>query len=128
MAVNGSRRVPVAVFGATGYAGVELLRLLVRHPGVGLVYLSSEQHRGRRAADVYPFLRGIVDLTLGAPNPSEVNGAEVVFSALPHGASAPLVAALVGRGLKVLDLSADFRLRDPELYARWYVEHPAPEL
>ena len=87
-----SRRVPVAVLGATGYTGVELLRLLARHPGVELTHLSSEQYRGKRADEVYPFLAGIVDGTLGAPDPAEATAAaKVVFAALPHGASAPPV-------------------------------------
>jgi N-acetyl-gamma-glutamyl-phosphate reductase len=122
-------RVPVAVLGATGYAGVELLRLLARHPGVDLAFLSSEQYRDRRAADVYPFLAGVVDAPLRAPDAAAVAAAaEVVFAALPHGASAPLVRDLVRRGRRVIDLSADFRLRDPAVYARWYGEHAAPEL
>jgi N-acetyl-gamma-glutamyl-phosphate reductase len=124
-----SRRVPVAVLGATGYAGVELLRLLARHPAVELTFLSSEQYRDEKAADVYPFLRGIVDSVLRAPIPDEAAAAaEVVFSALPHGAAAPAVRELLGRGRRVIDISADFRLRDPAVYARWYAEHPAPEL
>jgi N-acetyl-gamma-glutamyl-phosphate reductase len=122
-------RTRVAVLGATGYTGVELLRLLSLHPGVELVYLSSEQHRGRAVSEVYPFLTGVVEARLEAPDPEAVAvAADVVFTALPHGAAAPVVAALVRRGRRVLDLSADFRLRDPALYARWYGEHPAPEL
>jgi N-acetyl-gamma-glutamyl-phosphate reductase len=122
-------RVPVAVLGATGYTGVELLRLLAGHPGVTLAFLSSEQYRDRRAADVYPFLAGIVDAPLCAPDPEAVAAAaEVVFTALPHGASAPVVRDLVRRGVRVVDLSADFRFRDAATYARWYGEHPAPEL
>src|SRR5690242_14570733 len=122
-------RTPVAVLGATGYTGVELLRLLARHPAVELTFLSSEQYRGRRAADVYPFLAGVVEAPLQAPDPAAVaDAADVVFTALPHGAAAPVVADLVRRGRRVLDLSADFRLRDPDVYARWYTTHPAPEL
>jgi N-acetyl-gamma-glutamyl-phosphate reductase len=121
-------RTRVAVLGATGYAGVELVRLLSRHPEVEIVFLSSEQYRGRRASDVYPFLRGLVDLSLGAADPAAATTADVVFSALPHGASAPLVGELVQRGRRVLDLSADFRLHDAEVYARWYTTHPVPQL
>jgi N-acetyl-gamma-glutamyl-phosphate reductase len=122
-------RVRVAVLGATGYAGVELLRLLARHPGVELVLLSSEQYRGRRADEVYPFLTGVVAGVLEAPDPEAVAAsAEVVFSALPHGAAAPIVRELRRLGRRVIDISADFRLRDPAVHARWYGEHPAPEL
>jgi N-acetyl-gamma-glutamyl-phosphate reductase len=121
-------RVPVAVLGATGYVGVELLRLLSGHPAVELAVLSAEQHRGRRASDVHPFLAGIVDLPLVAADPAIAAQAEVVLSALPHGASAPVVREILARGRRVIDLSADFRLRDPAVYARWYTTHPAPEL
>src|SRR5438876_2003738 len=124
-----STRVPVAVLGATGYTGVELLRLLARHPGVELAFLSSEQYRERRVTEVYPFLRGAVEGTLCAPEPAAIAAAaDVVLSALPHGAAAPLVVDLLRRGRRVIDLSADFRLRDPGVYARWYGVHPAPEL
>jgi N-acetyl-gamma-glutamyl-phosphate reductase len=122
------RRVPIAVLGATGYVGVELLRLLARHPAVELVSLSSEQHRGRRASEVYPFLTGIVDLMLVAPEDWRASAAELVFCALPHGASAPLVRDVLADGRRALDMSADFRLRDPAVYARWYGTHPVPEL
>jgi len=123
------RRVRAAVLGATGYTGVELLRLLARHPGVELTHLSSEQYRGKRADEVYPFLSGVVDATLGAPDPAEaVAAADIVFAALPHGASAAIVVECLRRGARVLDLSADFRFRDAGVFARWYGEHPAPEL
>jgi N-acetyl-gamma-glutamyl-phosphate reductase len=125
---DSTRRVPVAVLGATGYAGVELLRLLSRHPGVEIAFLSSEQYRDRRASEVYPFLSGIVDLPLAAPDGWARSPAELVFSALPHGASAPLVRDVLASGRRALDISADFRLRDPAVYARWYGEHAAPDL
>jgi N-acetyl-gamma-glutamyl-phosphate reductase len=126
----GAQRVPVAVLGATGYVGVELLRTLSHHPGVELVFVSSEQYRGRRASDVYPALVRHVDLILEAPDVDAAAAkAEVVFTALPHGASAPIVAALRERDRIVIDQSADFRLRDLDAYARWYGDrHPAPEL
>src|SRR5262245_35358790 len=121
-------RTPVAVLGATGYAGVELLRLLARHPAVDLVFLSSGQYPGRRASEVYPFLAGIVDLPLEAPDAWRQSPAPIVFSALPHGASAPLVRDVVADGRRAIDISADFRLRDPIVYERWYGTHAAPEL
>ena len=125
-----AKRVPVAVLGATGYVGAELLRILSRHPNVELTFVSSEQYRGQRASDVYPSLIGYADLVLEAPEPAVAAArAEVVFTALPHGASAPIVAALRAQGRTVLDQSADFRLRDLDAYARWYGhQHPAPEL
>ena len=122
------QRTPIAVLGATGYVGVELLRVLARHPAVELVFLSSEQHRGRRASGVYPFLDGIVDLPLAAPEDWHRSAAELVFCALPHAASAPRVRDVLADGRRALDMSADFRLRDPGVYARWYGTHPAPAL
>jgi N-acetyl-gamma-glutamyl-phosphate reductase len=120
----------VAVVGATGYTGVELLRYLSRHPHVRLSALTSEQSAGKTIAEVHPVFRGKVELPLAAFDPARVAGeADVAFTALPHGASATGVAALVDRGVKVVDLSADFRLRDPAEYARWYGgAHPMPNL
>jgi N-acetyl-gamma-glutamyl-phosphate reductase len=123
-----SERVRVAVLGATGYAGVELLRLLARHPAAQLTFLSSEQYRSRRASEVYPFLSGIVDLPLSTPEAWRESAAEIVFTALPHGTAAPFVRDLLADGRRVLDISADFRLRDAAVYARWYGPHAAPEL
>lgn len=126
----GSKRIPVAILGATGYVGAELLRVLSRHPDVELVLASSEQYRGQRASDVYPALRGYADLVLEAPDPDlAARRAEVVFAALPHGASAEVVAALRRADRLVVDQSADFRLRDVDVYAKWYGgTHPAPAL
>jgi N-acetyl-gamma-glutamyl-phosphate reductase len=122
-------RVRVAVLGATGYTGVELLRLLACHPDAEITFLSSEQYRERRVSEVYPFLAGVVDDVLRPPEPAEVAAcAEIAFTAVPHGTASPIVRDLVRRGLRVIDLSADFRLRDAAVFARWYGEHHAPEL
>ena len=122
-------RIPVAVVGATGYAGVELVRLLSLHSDVELCCLTSEQYHGRRVADVYPFLRGRLDHTLERLEPAAIaRQATTVFTALPHGQSTEVVADLLGRGCRVIDLGADFRLRDPAAYGRWYGDHRAPAL
>jgi N-acetyl-gamma-glutamyl-phosphate reductase len=119
----------VAVVGATGYAGAELIRYLARHPHVRLTAVTSEQSAGKALVDVLPSVRGKLDLRLAAFDPARIAAeADVAFTALPLGTSAPRVAALVERGVRVVDLGADFRLRDPEEYARWYVPHPAPHL
>jgi N-acetyl-gamma-glutamyl-phosphate reductase len=125
-----AKRIPVAVFGATGYVGAELLRILSRHPGVELVFASSEQYRGKRASDVYPALVRHADIVLEEPDPAAAaKRARLVLTALPHGASAGMVAALRRHGALVVDQSADFRLRDLAVYAKWYGDHhPAPEL
>ncbi len=129
MQQGGGVRTRVAVLGATGYTGAELLRLLAGHPAIEISFLSSEQYRERSVADIYPSLSHVVDIRLQAPDPDRVAAAaETVFTALPHGAAAPVVRDLLERGCRVIDLSADFRLRDPAVYARWYAEHPAPAL
>src|SRR6266550_2222157 len=96
-AVRSATRTPVSVLGATGYTGVALLRILAQHPAVELVHLSSEQYRGRPASEVYPFLSGIVDETLGASEPDAAAAGELIFLALPHGAAASLARDLLRR-------------------------------
>lgn len=119
----------VAVVGATGYTGAELIRYLARHPRVRLTEVTSEQSAGKALADALPSVRGKLDLRLDAFDPARVAGeADVAFTALPLGTSAPGVAALLERGVRVVDLGADFRLRDAAEYARWYVPHPVPHL
>lgn len=122
--------VKVAVLGATGYAGTELVRLLADHPGVELVFLSSESQAGSKFSQVHPQFEGLVDTRLQSLQVEAIpEGVKVVFCALPHGRSAPVVPGLLQRGFKVIDLSADFRLHPPALYPRWYGwEHPAPGL
>ncbi|UCE86474.1 MAG: N-acetyl-gamma-glutamyl-phosphate reductase [Deltaproteobacteria bacterium] len=119
----------VAVVGASGYTGLELLRILLRHPDAELVAVTSEQRAGRPVGEAFPSLRGLTELRFEAADPVALaKRAEVAFTALPHAASAPVVRELYAQGVVVADLSADFRLRDPELYAKWYGAHPAPEL
>lgn len=126
---NKRRPVRVAVFGATGYAGVELLRVLVQHPRIRLTVLSSQQFAGRRVCEVYPSLVGKCDLVLEKIQMERmIPRFDVAFSALPHETSMDLVATLIGGDKRVIDLSADFRLRDPESYCRWYRPHKAPHL
>lgn len=122
-------RVPVAIVGGSGYTGAELLRILLRHPRVEVAAVCARRSAGERLADVFPHLAGVVDRTVEPFDAAEVAArAEVALCALPHGASAPIVAALRERGVAVVDLSADFRLRDPAAYAEWYGPHPHPEL
>jgi N-acetyl-gamma-glutamyl-phosphate reductase len=122
-------RTPVAVVGASGYAGAELLRLLLDHPRVEIAALAAERAAGARIAQVFPQLAGRLDREVEALDAEAIAArAEVVFSCLPHGASASAVAALAGRGRLVVDLSADFRLRDADEFAQWYGPHPHPDL
>ncbi len=122
-------RTPVAVLGASGYTGAELLRLLLDHPRVEIAALAAERAAGARIDRVFPHLAGRLDREVEPLDPDQIAPrAEVIFSCLPHGASAGAVAALVARGRLVVDLSADFRLRDAGLFAEWYGTHPHPEL
>jgi N-acetyl-gamma-glutamyl-phosphate reductase len=116
----------VLVVGATGFAGVLAAHLLRRHPRFELVAVTGRSEVGRRLDDLYPRYRVPLELEeLDLDRHGDVDGAIVAY---PHAASAPVVAALRGRGVKVCDLSADFRLRELATYEQWYGPHPHPEL
>jgi N-acetyl-gamma-glutamyl-phosphate reductase len=116
----------VSVFGAAGFTGALTARLLFRHPSFELRALTARADVGRRLDELYPHHRVPLELEqLDLDRHGDVDAAVVAY---PHGASAPLVAKLLARGVRVVDLSADFRLRDPAVYAEWYREHPVPEL
>jgi N-acetyl-gamma-glutamyl-phosphate reductase len=116
----------VAVFGAAGYTGALSARLLARHPSFELTAVTARSDVGRRLDDLYPHHR--VPMVLEELDLDRHAGVDAAIVAYPHGAAAELVAALVARGVRVVDLSADFRLRDPAVYAEWYREHPEPGL
>lgn len=119
----------VGLVGGTGYTGAELLRLLADHPGVRLTAATSRAEAGSRLADAYPHLRGHTELSFVAPSLEALSDCDVVFFATPHAAAMHLVPELLEAGKRVIDLSADFRLRDPDLWAAWYGEpHACPEL
>jgi N-acetyl-gamma-glutamyl-phosphate reductase len=123
--VYSMRRVRAAIAGANGYAGMTLVNLLDRHPGVELAQLTSRSYAGQPYTAVFPLMEREGSF-FEAPRAVEV---EVVFSCLPHGVAAGRVGEWLAAGARVIDLSADFRLRDPASYPRWYgQEHPAPEL
>jgi N-acetyl-gamma-glutamyl-phosphate reductase len=116
----------VLVAGASGFAGALAARLIDRHPHFELAAVTSRSDAGKPLSDLYPHHRvGLVLEELDLDRHGEVDAAIVAY---PHGASAPVVAALLERGVKVVDLSADFRLRDLAVYEEYYVEHPHPEL
>lgn len=120
----------VAVLGASGYTGLELLRIVLRHPQLELTVVTSEQRVGQPVGDAFPALRRMSPLRFeSAADPAAIAGrVDVAFTALPHATAAASVAALRKADVTVIDLSADFRLRDPAVYREWYGDHGAPEL
>jgi N-acetyl-gamma-glutamyl-phosphate reductase len=118
--------IKAGIFGATGYTGAELARILARHPRVEIVFATSESFGGRSLADVYP---AAPELALIAGEAAPLDEVDVVFLCLPHGAAAQTAVTCLNAGVKVIDLSADFRLKDVNSYEAWYgVKHPAPHL
>lgn len=123
------KKIKVAVVGASGYSGEELLRLLVRHPQCELRTITSRQYAGQPVGEVFPRFAGL-PLAFSAPDAAAIaKEADVAFLALPHGLAAEFARPLLAAGLTVIDISADFRLRDPAVFRKYYKdEHPAPEL
>jgi N-acetyl-gamma-glutamyl-phosphate reductase len=119
----------VGVVGGTGYAGVELLRLLAQHPEAELVAVTSRGDAGLAVADMFPSLRGRVSLKFSDPAASPLTSCDVVFFATPHGVAMHQAADLLAHGVRVIDLAADFRLKDVALWETWYgMKHASPEL
>lgn len=119
----------IAVVGASGYTGVELLRLLSRHPEVQLVCVTSRQYAGQKVTDVFPSLQGSLELTFTDVDPSVLaQQADLVFTAVPHQTAMGMIPQLLEAGCRVVDLSADFRIRDVSVYEDWYQPHTAAEL
>lgn len=119
----------VAVVGASGYTGVELLRLLLNHPGAEVTCITANQNAGERVDRLFPSLAGRIDMVCEALSPDEIaNRADVVFTALPHQSAMAAIPGLLAAGCRVVDLSADYRLRDPAVYQAWYQPHTSPEL
>lgn len=119
----------VAIVGASGYTGLELIRLLDRHPQVTISCVTSEQSAGKRISEIFPTLRGRCDLILEPLDPAAITAeADLIFTALPHQAAMKVVPDFLAAGKKVVDLSADYRLHDPAVYGAWYEPHLNPEL
>jgi N-acetyl-gamma-glutamyl-phosphate reductase len=117
----------IAIVGASGYTGLELIRILHCHPEVAVTSLTSEQSAGKRISDVFPTLRGRCDLLLENLEPVRVaEKADIIFTALPHKAAMEVVPTFLKLGKQVIDLSADYRLSDPEVYGAWYEPHLNP--
>jgi N-acetyl-gamma-glutamyl-phosphate reductase len=119
--------VKVAILGGSGYTALELVKILLRHPGVQIATVTSRQEGTPLLADSHPSLRGRIDLRCEPFDPDRLAslGVQCVFGCLPHGASMTTLPRVLERGMRVIDLSADYRLRDPNIYAQWYGESHA---
>ena len=121
--------IKAGIVGGTGYTGVELLRLLAQHPNVQLKAITSRKEAGTAVSAIFPSLRGRVDLAFAEPGAGRMRGCDVVFFATPNGVAMNEARAILDAGARLVDLSADFRLRDIAEWERWYkVKHAAPEL
>jgi N-acetyl-gamma-glutamyl-phosphate reductase len=121
--------IKVGIVGGTGYTGVELLRLLASHPNVEVRAITSRKDAGTKVADMFPSLRGTYDLAFVEPAEAKLAGCNIVFFATPHGVAMAQARELVGAGVKIIDLAADFRLKDPAVFAKWYgMAHTCPDL
>lgn len=119
----------VAIVGASGYTGLELIRILHRHPEVAVTCVTSEQSAGKRIDEIFPTLRGRCELLLENLEPVRVSEkADIIFTALPHKAAMEVVPTFLKLGRSVIDLSADYRLSDPDVYGDWYEPHLNPAL
>jgi N-acetyl-gamma-glutamyl-phosphate reductase len=128
-AVGDENMIKVGVVGGTGYTGVELLRLLAGHSGVELVAITSRSEAGRGVAELFPNLRECIDLEFSVPDINQLKGCDLVYFATPNGTAMTLTPQLLEAGVRVIDLAADFRLRQPDVWEQWYGEpHACPEL
>lgn len=112
--------VNIGIVGGTGYTGVELLRLLVRHPQARIRAITSRKEAGTQVADMFPSLRRALDIAFSTPEEAGLDQCDVVFFATPHGVAMDMGPALVAKGVRIVDLAADFRLRDTALFEKWY--------
>ena len=121
--------VRIGIVGGTGYTGAELLRLLVRHPHADLRAITSRQDAGMPVAEMFPSLRGHTELRFSAPDEAPLTACDVVFFATPHGVAMNQARTLLAAGVRIIDLAADFRLRDTATFERWYgMPHACPDL
>jgi len=124
-----AEKIKVGIVGGTGYTGVELLRLLAIHPHVTLTAITSRGEAGLAVADMFPNLRGFVELAFSDPSKADLTACDVVFFATPHGVAMSQAPTLIAANTKVIDLAADFRLQDIATFERWYkMPHSCPDL
>ena len=119
----------VGIVGGTGYTGVELLRLLAAHPSVKLSVITSRAEAGTAVADIFPNLRGHIDLAFTAPDTAALTACDLVFFATPNGIAMTQARELLAAGVRLIDLAADFRLKNVDTWQHWYnMQHACPEL
>jgi N-acetyl-gamma-glutamyl-phosphate reductase len=124
-----NQMIRAGIIGGTGYTGVELLRILALHADVEMTVVTSRTDSGSRVDSLYPSLRGYIDATFSAPDVDSLAECDVVFFATPNGTAMLMADELLARGVKVIDLSADFRIKDVREWSRWYgMEHACPDL
>ena len=124
-----NNKIKVGIVGGTGYTGVELLRLLAIHPQVELVCITSRGEAGQPVSDMFPSLRGYVDLAFIDPAQANLKACDVVFSATPNGIAMQQTRGLLEAGVRVIDLAADFRIQDVAVWEKWYgMTHACPDL
>ena len=123
-------KINIGILGGTGYVGIELVRLLCRHENVNITRIVSQSFVGKAISEVYPNLKGVCDLICSALDIDDIaRNCDVVFTALPHGASKELIPALFAKDVKIIDMSGDYRYDDKAIYEKWYGEpHTSPEL
>jgi len=121
--------IKVGIVGGTGYTGIELLRLLAQHPGVDIAAITSRKETGMAVADLFPSLRGRIELAFSDPADAPLAKCDVVFFATPNGVAMGEARSLVEAGVRIIDIAADFRIRDVAEWEKWYrMKHAAPEL
>lgn len=123
------KKVKVGIVGGSGYTGIELLRLLAQHPHTEIVTITGRKDAGTHVAKMFPSLRGRVDLVFEDPASAPLDQCDVVFFATPHGVAMSMAEELTSKGIKVIDLAADFRLKDKEVFKKWYkMDHKCPDI
>ena len=127
--LNQNSTIKVGIVGGTGYTGVELLRLLSMHPHIEIIAITSRGDAGLPVANMFPSLRGFVEIAFSDPVTVDLNACDVVFFATPHGVAMSQAKALLSANVKIIDLAADFRLADATLFEQWYkIPHSCPDV
>ncbi len=129
MTNTSSKRIKVGIVGGTGYTGVELLRMLAAHPNAQLTSITSRKEDGMLVSEMFPNLRGHVELAFSSPDKANLSECDVVFFATPHGVAMAQAQELLAAGVRVIDLAADFRLQDLKVFEHWYkIPHACPDI